>query len=195
MQAPQVSISFILVTSYGFTIIIMSTLKIIVFSVQKSTTNAISSQPRLCLLWETRYKKLEENLILGKRFLRWKCDTKDLEKLLHLLKKYRSRKYDKKFGTLSTVLPAGDNFRGWFLFHFQVHSLLFSPQNFNNIFSDLTYQWPYKFNKPQWPYPGLSDRFFFLRYFTPVRKWPYHGLTDRFFFKHGLWDCGMVTYV
>ncbi len=33
----------------------------------------------------------------------------------------------------------------------------------------LTHQWPYEFNKPQWPYHGLSDRFFFLRHFIPGR--------------------------
>ncbi len=45
----------------------------------------------------------------------------------------------------------------------------------------LTHQWPYKFNKPQWPYHSLSDWVFFLRHFTPGRQWPYHGPTDRFF--------------
>ncbi len=49
------------------------------------------------------------------------------------------------------------------------------------IYLDLTHQWPYKFNKPQWPYHGLSDWGFFLRHFTTGRQWPYHGLTNQVF--------------
>ncbi len=83
----------------------------------------------------------------------------------------------------------------------------------------LTHQRPYEFNKPQWPYHGLSDLFFFLRHFTPRRQWPYHCLIDQVFLnpvgetvvwsltfrvenvfkkkekekKPGLWDRGIVT--
>ncbi len=46
----------------------------------------------------------------------------------------------------------------------------------------LSCHWPYKFNKPQWPYHSLSERVFLLRHFTPGRQWPYHSLTDRIFF-------------
>ncbi len=45
----------------------------------------------------------------------------------------------------------------------------------------LTHQWPYEFNKPQWPYLVLSDRVFFVRHFTPGCQWPHHILTDRVF--------------
>ncbi len=55
---------------------------------------------------------------------------------------------------------------------------IFQKERFSYL---LTHQWPYKFNKPQWPYHGLSERFFFLRNCTPGRQWPYHGLTDQVF--------------
>ncbi len=53
------------------------------------------------------------------------------------------------------------------------------------------HQWPYKFNKPQWPYHGLLDRFFFLRHFTPKRQWPYRSPRDRVFLNP---VCGTVVW-
>ncbi len=33
-------------------------------------------------------KRIGENLIVGKNFLRWKCDIKDLEKILYMWKNF-----------------------------------------------------------------------------------------------------------
>ncbi len=68
----------------------------------------------------------------------------------------------------------------------------------------LSHQWSYEFNKPQWPYHGLSDWGFFLRHFTPRCQWPYPGpwyghwhLGQKCVWKNmknpGLWGHGMVT--
>ncbi len=42
----------------------------------------------------------------------------------------------------------------------------------------LIHQWPYEFNKPQWPYHGLSYWVFLKRHFTTGHQWQYHGLID-----------------
>ncbi len=88
-------------------------------------------------------------------------------------------------------------------------------ENFNWT---LTHQWPYKFNEPQWPYHGLSDRFFpqdilhldvndhttvsqTVFFFNwSVRPWYGHWrLESKMCLKKknekntGLWDRGMVT--
>ncbi len=56
----------------------------------------------------------------------------------------------------------------------------------------LTHQWPYEFNKPQWPYHGLSDHVFSRAFYTwmSVTIPRSHRLGLK---KPGLWDRGMVT--
>ncbi len=61
------------------------------------------------------------------------------------------------------------------------------------MIQNLTHQWRYKFNKPQWPYHGLSDRVFFSKTFYTWTSMTIPRSHRPGFFKPGLWDHGMVT--